>query len=391
MTAVQDPQPKVPALSEPKLSYFSQYHAIVSRSIWEPLAPGFEGGARDLAGRVAIITTALAGYLIAAIISIPFWCGSTPSQGSSGQPANAGIEVSAFPEEGMQLTLSEARKILMESKTQIVGLCQMEALKEEDCIYAGDLSAEKAQIQKKMDKKEIQQIIRCIKGLNQKVRPQEALTALLVILGIKPVYCESMMNDDFKNMLAILAVNDETLCLEITEKACLFINNTPLDCFDPRKFLQLPTGQTLVNAAKESFSEGDDQKLSYLFGYGPVWESYQANTGAIIHQGAREGGICCDFTTAHYYELGKVLDEHLKRNASKSDIETLGLAYHNLVDNMIKKDDCFGKMKSHPIEILLVRTGTSCMYDGLSARTEYFKKNYTLKKWVMETFFPQRI
>ena len=76
MTARVGPTFKVPVSSELKLSGFSQYPAIVSRSMWEPIAPGIS---RDLVGRVVIFTAVLlVGYLILALFSRYFWHSTPP-------------------------------------------------------------------------------------------------------------------------------------------------------------------------------------------------------------------------------------------------------------------------------------------------------------------------
>ena len=127
------------------------------------------------------------------------------------------------------------------------------------------------------------------------------------------------------------------------------------------------------------FRCGTDQFLSYLLGFGPTYEEFE---GAQWPQFP----VQCYFNKNHYYEIGKVLNQFIfKKEEIRSEIEDLGFAYHSQIS--LLRTGRFEE--SNVCAIMFSKTGTRCFVGGVAARTDYIKKSYTLKKWVMETFFPQ--
>ncbi len=408
MTTRVDPTFKVPVSLEPKLSYFSQYHAVVKRSIWDPLAPGISGGAIDLAGRVVVITTVLlAGYVIMAILSIPFWYSTPPL---SVGPSMFDQRIARFfsqkrtqhlcdPKDLSDICLelhSHHQSTVSLNKEEILDLCDAEKLQEEECIYAGDLTVEKEKIQLLMQDSKTQTLVDYI--LQTAEKRNVALGALFVLLGIKPALAiEEELDETLSSILTNLT--HAHLCLKKFNgsRTGYFVNETPLPSFDPRHFLNLSPEVSLTEAVALCFPEQNqrdaDQFLSYLLGFGPSWEAYAIHSDYLYQE---RKAVSCIFNRNHYYEIGKVLNQSLfKKDEVRTEIEKLGFIFHSQLASLIghchwiRKDP--SAMEGIASMTMLEKTGTRQMLDGLTARTDYFKKSYSLKKWVMETYFSQLI
>lgn len=438
MAAIGDSTIRVFPSSEPKLSYFSQYHAIVCRSIWEPLAPGFVSGARDLAGRIVILTTALAGYLIAALFSIRFWCSppsppladhsipsiypplSPPTYISLDRPLPEEIsaqlcdphnpdDIYTAPHTHHQVT----QPALPLFKERILKLCDPQNLREEDCVYEGDLNFEKKRIHLLMQDPKIERLVKYISKMAQVEKeavasnsllrgpisdlyPQTntkryALAALFVFLGIKPaLVIEYLPDKELITHLLNLVPDYPNLCYKPffpNSSKGYFVNEHPFSSFDPRNFLNLSSQISLMDAVDlcwflesnslRNWRPAANQFLAYLLGFGPTWEAFEESP---------QSPVQCYFNKNHYYEIGKVLNQSVfNKNANRSEIEDLGFAYHSQIALLQA-----GRFEeSNVCEKLFYKTGTRCFVGGLAARTEYCKKSYTLKKWVMETYFSQ--
>ena len=173
--------------------------------------------------------------------------------------------------------------------------------------------------------------------------------------------------------------------------AVYFVNEKPFSSFDPREFLNLSSAFTLMEAVATCFpvqSQRDaDQFLSYLLGFGPSWENYATGTRYLYQE---KDSVSCMFSNKHYYEIGNVLNQALCNKGERSESEKLGLIFHSQFASLIEQCHWtrkFSITKDGALEKGLHMTGTGQAFDGLTARTDYFKKSYTLKKWVMKTYF----
>jgi hypothetical protein len=422
MTARVDLQSKVPVSLE-KLSYFSQYPSIVSRSLWDPLAPGVLGGARDLAGRAVIVTAVLLGCYLILSLFIKYILQSTPSS-SEGisknnqkiadeqQTANLrrlaevhraskrNLEHLCGPKNlsdictGLHTHHQSSNLDLSLDKEKILHLCDVENLKDEECLYPEDkLTDEISHIESLMKKDNTQRLMKYFSF--EKDPMQYALGALFVLLGIKPALAIEIRPDkELLSILTDLANEHSNLCLKNESSTLYFVNEEPLSSFHPRNFLNLSSEVLLMDAVPLCFSEQGhweaDQFLSYLLGFGPSWEIY-ATTNDYFYR--EQDSASCMFNNNHYYEIGNVLNQFLfNKDEDRSEIEKLGFTFHSQLASLIKKHqwkkNVFLEREIAPKTMLSI-TGTSQALDGLTARTDYFKKSYTLKKRVMETYFPQ--
>ena len=290
------------------------------------------------------------------------------------------------------LTLSSFKK-------EIVDLCDIEKLQEEDCIFTEDLIEEKKQINLLMQNPETQPLLTFIKerkgAILDSCVEKSALGALFVLLGIKPALVKDAVELD-KELLSVLTnlvKEKDNLFLKAFNNfdGVYFVNENPFPSFNPRNFLNLSSEVSFTKAIAICYpNRGHEthQCLSYLLGYGPSWEAFQTNLG---YQEKRS--ISCIYNSNHYYEIGKVLNQSLfKIEKDKSEIESLGFIFHSQFVSLVEQGGCrYAKRNIAPDKIkrMLGITGTAQIFDGLTARTDYFKKSYTLKKWVMETYFPQ--
>ncbi len=406
MTAIESATSKV-SVPETPLIFSSQYPAIASRSLWNPLAP--VEGVRDLVGRVIIIATVfLLGYFLIKTLFSRCWRGTQPPKGTKpedqdkenlrrlmqAQLANQKSLVHlCAPINKKDAVLHKHDQKISLPKDKILDLCDVENLREEECIYAGDLTLEKERIKLLIELKS-SNTQRLVEYIRQKKSTIYAMGALFVLLGIKPALAiETKPEDELFSILKDLA-DEFGFGFRVTEGPVYFVNESPCPSFDPREFLNLSREVTLTQAVADCFSaQGQrdaDQFLSYLLGFGPSWETY-ANNARYLYE--EKDSVSCIFSKNHYYEIGKVLNQALfKKEEVQSEIENLGFTFHTQIASLIEKGRWEKKEslaeKKTVLEQMLSKTGTNQILDGLTARTDYFKKSYTLKKWVMETYFP---
>lgn len=276
------------------------------------------------------------------------------------------------------------------SRAKILELCDIKKLKEEG--YTEDFTIEVL-----MAKNEIKSLMkmpntkRLVEYIFQENSTMYAMGALFVLLGIKPaLVIEESVDDKVFSILTDLAEEHPDLYLDAPKGSgkVYFVNEKPFSFFDPREFLNLSPKVSLRDAVATCFSrQGQrdaDQFLSYLLGFGPSWETYAIYTSYLDQE---RNSVSCVFKRKHYFEIGNVLKQSLfKEDKSKSEIEKLGFTFHSQFASLIGRCD-LNKENSSAIEAMLAKTGTKQAFDGLTARTDYFKKSYTLKKWVMDTYF----
>jgi hypothetical protein len=167
--------------------------------------------------------------------------------------------------------------------------------------------------------------------------------------------------------------------------ALCLANEHPLDLFDPRHFLEplSDVNISLLDATIDCFihqgKQQEDQMLSYLLGFGPTFESYRKH---IQKPFIPANSI---FSDAHYAELGQVLSS---RNPAR-----LGFNLHQkhaeIASSKTEKACTTPYNPNSLVEKILSHTGTFHVYDTLSLRTEYSQKSLSLKKWILETYFPE--
>ncbi len=409
MTAIESATSKV-SVPETPLIFSSQYPAIASRSIWNPLAP--VEGVRDLVGRVIIIATVfLLGYFLIKTLFSRCWRGTQPPKGTKPEDQDKEnlrrlMQAQLANQKSLvhlcrsinknDVVLHKHDQSISLPKDKILDLCDVENLREEECIYAGDLTFAKERIELLMKNSNTQRLVEYICQKNSRTY---AMGALFVFLGIKPALAiETKPDKELFSILKDLTEDKELdLCLRESDGSSpvYFVNENPFPSFNPREFLNLSPNVTLTQAVADCFSaQGQrdaDQFLSYLLGFGPSWETY-ANNARYLYE--EKDSVSCIFSKNHYYDIGKVLNQALfKKEEVQSEIESLGFTFHTQIASLIEKGRWEKKEslaeKKTILEQRLSKTGTNQILDGLTARTDYFKKSYTLKKWVMETYFPQ--
>ncbi|MES2200251.1 MAG: hypothetical protein V4489_08815 [Chlamydiota bacterium] len=293
------------------------------------------------------------------------------------------------PAQKMQFTPDNKDRIEHASPievSEIQRLSNTDFLTDEDCLSSETLSEEKAILTSKIEShSDLVDYIKRTKGWERR----EALCALFTILGVKPatifegklekteLYSILLKKYNLHEFKFKNSRNDRSFCLA---------NESPLEIFNPKRFLE-PLQNTRLTLAKATIDcfiqqgqEETDQMLSYLLGFGPSYEAYQENAFRKFDSGKSI------FSDAHYEELGGVF--------SKTDLKEIGFHVHeekaklaqSRFDNKVK---WIQKTNNSTIEKILCKTGTAHIYDGISARTEYSKKNLSLKKWVLENYFPE--
>ncbi len=341
---------------EPKATPLERYHEVVKRALWDPLGINF----LNLAGRYVVILTVFPGYLIASLLSIPYW-----------------------NEEKRVMDLLHTHKTDVSlPREPIRELChQMDV----EYLYEGPLDTEKRVMDRKMQDPKFQRLIRYIR----ETKNAYAVSALMVILGIKPAVVFEVLSHAPAELFSILEeIAGGSLVLRKDLGGTYFVNEHPLSQFDPRKYLKLPN-RPLIDIAIENFPNQNqlltDQILSYVLGFGPSWESYSVNCRYIQN---RQVVKCC-FSEHHFTQIGRIIYQKLfHKRATYHQAVMLGHAYHCQYVNIIKYREYIYRGHTRSADRLLNRTGTGGIYDGLALQTDYFKQSYTLKKWVMETFFP---
>lgn len=167
-----------------------------------------------------------------------------------------------------------------------------------------------------------------------------------------------------------------TEVMESTKQICI-TNEKPLEAFDPRRFLyplqqdpSISLSDATIYCFNEQYKQNAEQMLSYLLGFGPSWEAYNANAKLNFDP---KNSI---FTESHYEELGKIF--------SKDNPIEIGYLFH--LKHLSFHIPHF-QPQSNEIKKLLLNTSSSHIIDAVSSQTEYFQKSYTLKKWLLDSYF----
>lgn len=396
MTAIESLTSKV-SVTGSTLPDVSSYRDVVGKSIWNPHAS--EG--LSLIGRAIVLTAALlVGYFLIKALFFILFRNNTPSSpdGPSEIDEICDRKNCSAPHTHFQSTDTF-------SQEEILKLCNIQNLKEEECLYTEDLTVEQNQIQLLMQDEKTKPLLEYIK--NETSSKEFARGVLFVLLGIKPALAiEQELDEKMFSILKNLTRDYEHLKWKESEgprtgtKAVYFANETPLSSFDPRQFLNLCPEVSLTDAVALCFAKQHlrdaDQFLSYLLGFGPSWESHAINADYLGREEkvahSKQGSVSCVFKNKHYREIGKALNPML---SEEKEIEKLGFNYHCQFASLIPRSHWLREkpnlMQDVAVDETLDKTGTKQMFDGLTARTEYFKKSYTLKKWVMETYFSSLI
>lgn len=157
--------------------------------------------------------------------------------------------------------------------------------------------------------------------------------ALCVLFGIKPVLVVEKFLEKNNTKMKIEALFSKHPSLKWVEGDygnSYLINESPLEHFDPRRFIEhFDENQSLEKAVLQAFpktnsslsrtnSEAErtkaDQELSYLLGFGPTWERY---AGITRQYKSNDSSRLC-FSDEHYLQLGKALDTENKLNTKQS-------------------------------------------------------------------------
>jgi hypothetical protein len=265
-------------------------------------------------------------------------------------------------------------------------------LQQKDYFYHGDLSTEQNEVAKRMKDAALAELFSYIEQTRNIVNRQVALDALFVVMGIKPALVDPIKT--FPKLHAILKnMASESLILKDSEEYFYFVNEKPLPMFDPRRFLILQEGISLADATMESFTSigklcHHEQRLSYLLGYGPTWEAYAVNVGALKIQGNFSStGDCC-FAKEHYEQMGQVFLKELCPDSS-DEAYTLGLAYHLNFASLIQsyQRDYEVQYEHYRMGEYIMKVGFFPVISGISVRTEYCRKRVSLTHWIVETYF----
>lgn len=286
------------------------------------------------------------------------------------------------------------------NKENLIELDDFSNLTEKDYIYEGDLSLEQQAIRKCLEDPRLEELIQYIKQHPKDSKNREnALGALFVVLGIKPaIVFELDIEKKLKNILN--KIKNDTLILSKRNNPQYFVNEQPLEAFNPRRFLEpLSNPQvSLYDAVQFCFANQNqlhtDQMLSYLLGFGPTWEAYSRKGSS----GSKHTdiGVPSWFTDSHYQELGKVLLQEgngIDIDSNEQNALIAGFAYHCQFPHLykprrgLKLIEHDARLVDTPFFELCSLTSTACAVDGISIRTEYVKKSYSLKKWTIETYF----
>jgi hypothetical protein len=263
---------------------------------------------------------------------------------------------------------------------QLKAVIHMSYINVEESLYMGDLSIEKQLISEMLNSPSLAPLLSYIRGEKNK-NSVYGIGVLMVVLGIKP---GRVFETGIEPKLARIVENLSQIGLLAVGREggeVYLVNEKPLDAFNPRNLLEsLSEGDSLLDALKKAFKGQNhiqaDQELSYLLGFGPSWESYTNNIA-----GALKMETSC-FSDSHYRQLGEVLiGNHVVKDTD--DALSVGVTYHRNFKRFLNGNPRLCKSQ---FDVLLQNTETNCVLDGITVRTIYFKKSYTLKKWVMETY-----
>ncbi|MBS0627312.1 MAG: hypothetical protein JSS09_03775 [Verrucomicrobia bacterium] len=272
------------------------------------------------------------------------------------------------------------------SPSRLEKLNDLKTLERVDFLSQENLSLEKIKIAN--DIKKHSDILKYIQKQTNKQKTKNALAALLTLLGIKPVLIFANEQKIDPELYKILSQKKEIQLKKFDWKMgrgiCL-ANETPIELFNPRRFLKPLSNKniSLLDATIDCFihqdAQQEDEMLSYLLGFGPTFESYRKHTKKTF---TPENSI---FSDTHYAELGKVF-------STENQVE-LGFYFHQKqaeIASLKTEKDCSTPYNSNfLVEKILSQTGTPHVYDAISLRTEYSQKSLSLKKWILEEYFPE--
>lgn len=378
--AVKPSALQTPSLLPPSPSYSLRYRDCALNALRDFLAFELAESGQDLEKQVAIVRTAASAYVIAAIFAAHYWCHEQQSIRA----------LTYHPHQHCQLMQPTLRL----PRAEMDRLCDVSRVQEEEYLFRGDLSREKNKIQLLMQEPHIQRWIDYIFAEREMCFRANAIGCLFVILGVKPawIFSEAEVNPALKIVMKALLTllretSSEQLIFTETDSALYFVNEHPFPSFDPRSFWPLNPSVSLTEGLKQCLNKKFPSvpkvaMLSYLLGYGPTFEAFMSQLPGPINSRIS----LCGLSQIHYCVIGKVLYQHFFHTAGDYlQWVTLGFAYHSqLALLQLPK-----RSPVHPVDALLHKTGTDCVVDGIGVRTDYFKKSYTLKKWVMETYFSE--
>lgn len=288
-----------------------------------------------------------------------------------------------------QRRIHDARSIVL-SKDVVVALHDETRLSLQDCLYRGDLPTERNVISQRLRNPALKELIDYTNTCVNPIEKHDAIACLFVYLGIKPVLVIEQGWERFPRLYQIIEkLSSPTFVLGRANRMAFVVNEAPLEAFNPRRYLE-PLAQSnisLMEAAIHAFihqgTPVNDQMLSYLLGFGPSWEAYRNQSSKRETDFTEQSR----FTDAHYAEIGKVLCWALP-SVKDEDPTKVGFAYHMQFSTLLTLRCCnFRGLDQHkplPISDFLATTGTEGTFDGITARTDYFRRSITLKKLVMD-------
>ncbi|MDP1879683.1 MAG: hypothetical protein Q8K60_01925 [Parachlamydiaceae bacterium] len=297
------------------------------------------------------------------------------------------------------------------SSNKLIELKYFNLLEEDHFIYKDSLEIEMGKINEHLSIPENKAILEYI---NKEMNP-DACAILWVILGIKPVAVfELSIEHDLRNLiLNVLKLDTYKDNLKFIDNhqehpKYYFVNEQPLEAFNPRRYLTklLPDKQTnsITEAVTYCFPHQGylqtDQILSYLLGFGPSWEAYTVHVSKFpcnnsIFNQVNDLPFSC-FSDAHYFEIGKVLNFLILNTNSINEID-LGKAYlkklPKLAKKLLPKQNSWieDQTKYDNDRKNFKNMGINFVFDRITAETDYFKKSYTLRTWVFKTWIDKNV
>lgn len=217
--------------------------------------------------------------------------------------------------------------------------------------------------------------------------PKEIMGVLCVIVGIKPVF-QYYTHQELKN-LGIDSYLQNILeefpnvgvIYDKPNGYCYIVNEKPLPIFDPRRYLKR-FNKSIAREVQSCFpNQGSpkmDQRLSYLLGFGPSWEALAIN-GAYGRKPKLDPNS--QYTQEHFKQTGTVLCEAF--DAEDVSPSSMGKFYYNQFLQFVPITGSIME-KCAEVNETLSTTNTNQVYNGLTMRTEYFRKAVYLKKYLLE-------
>lgn len=250
------------------------------------------------------------------------------------------------------------------------------------------LSKEIASIDKTFQHTKLQPLV----SAAQKAPSQDrryATDLLFVIVGIKPVLF--LTQEEWNNTQDLCPFLVE-LCrafpeIKIIDKSPTYyiVNESPMEIFAPKHYLKgcLQLSQEIVSHKSATFAE-HNQRLAYLLGYGPTWESYQYHQEG-CHQisASNTAQTTSEYGKKHFEQLGQVIKPYLGNENSFSE-EELGRYYHHHFRSYYP---ITASMSDGRFSCVHTKTSLSKIkgpvHDNLSIKTAYFKQRLFLRKYVL--------